>query len=100
MALDAKTKQRLLPLLTAYLADQSQIEMTAEQLDEGYASLTTHEKTAILKSIIDGGETAKNIIMVKLQGPVKAAAQIQAQEYIDSNSIPLDVIASLILRGK
>lgn len=100
MALDQPTKSKLLSVLTAYIAEQSQASMTASQLDAGYASLTAEEKQTILRSILDGGESAKNIIMVKLQGPIREAAQLQAQAYIDTNSIPLDVISGLILRGK
>jgi hypothetical protein len=94
---DEKTK--VLNRLTTYLASKARDNLTVTDFDSGYNRLTEQEKQAILKSILAGNEIAKNIINVKLNGPIIEAAKKQAQQYIDANSIPVDVIADFILKG-
>ena len=91
--------EKLLAQLTAYLANRSRRILTVDDFDAGYNSLTTDEKKAILNSILKGDEVARNIIDIKLNGPIIEAAKRQAQQYIDANSIPVDVIADFILKG-
>lgn len=90
---------KLLAQLTSYLANRSRKILTVDDFDAGYNSLTTAEKRAILDSILKGDDVARNIIDIKLNGPIIQAAKKQAQQYIDSNSIPVDVIADFILKG-
>jgi cellobiose-specific phosphotransferase system component IIB len=90
---------KLLIKLSAYLAEKSRKTLTVNEFDSGYNSLTEQEKQAILNSILTGDDVAKNIIDIKLNGPIIEAAKKQAQQYIDANSIPVDVIADFILKG-
>lgn len=91
MAKPSDLKERI----AEYLATKHWKNISVDEFDLGYASLTVDDKQSILNSILKGDEIAKILIREKLKDPILNASRIQAQIYIDANSIPIDVVADL-----
>lgn len=95
MALTKKQEAELKERLAEYLASQKWKTISVDEFDLGYKSLTIDDKRSILDSILRGDEIAKILIREKLKDPILNASRLQAQLYIDKNSIPVDVVADL-----
>ena len=81
--------------IAEFLAAKHWKNISIEEFDACYASLTVDDKQSILDSILKGDEIAKILIREKLKDPILNASRIQAKLYINANSIPIDVIAEL-----
>lgn len=86
---------KLFDNLVEFIATQMLKNLTVKDLDAGYAALTDEEKLLILRSLLGEDNNAKTLVKTKLYQPLKEAAKVQAQSYIDAGSIPLNIVKKL-----
>jgi hypothetical protein len=66
--------------------------LTAQNLDDGYATLTEQEKLLIVKSIVNDTDDAKRLIKQKFFEQIEPIAEAKTAEAIETGVIPLNLI--------
>ncbi len=82
--------------LIALIIKQKWSALGIAEFNSGFALLTDAEKQIILDSLKANDDAAKILIRQHLMNPIQLQAAIEADSYILNNSIPIDVIGSIL----